>query len=464
MKIPNRVLGFVDFNGEKLPFEFNKKEFVLSLYYISEEESRKHYFDGFRKGKVDPKEHKWIDKLIINGRTSEGYAICFRTQDSSSTYNGYYTYNIDWYYIYDKPIELVDEIRIFGVDIDYFYDSTRLLNDNIKYNIDTDLTLKLISANIGKVGDLYCGEYDVEENHIRFSCSSNVKIHESSNTALKAESFLKVEISKSTNIERIVGIVSTISCFIMYVCYRRNIYFSNIKTYFTDESGIKRDCGILVFNKNVEFENCDKDYKRIIKAEYLNNHTADLIRAIENEEITLEHICKSVDDRLHYPISRIIMILSAFEREFRNIYGQDTDRAEEYIKAKGEIVEIILKHADKLSGKRRKYYKSIAKLVKDSDLSYGDKFKHALSDCKNIMEPILTGYFEGEYEKIVDDVSESVNKLRNEIAHNSLDCDIEARNLVDIFIVEEMLYVIRLKKVGIEDLFIKRILNELFKI
>ena len=117
-----------------------------------------------------------------------------------------------------------------------------------------------------------------------------------------------------------------------------------------------------------------------------------------------------------------------------------------------------------MSGKRRKYYKSIAKLVKDSDLSYGDKFKHALSDCKNIMEPILTKYFEGEYEKIVDDVSKSVNKLRNEIAHNSLDFDIEARNLVDIFIVEEMLYVIRLKKVGIEDLFIKRILNELFKI
>ena len=41
--------------------------------------------------------------------------------------------------------------------------------------------------------------------------------------------------------------------------------------------------------------------------------------------------------------------------------------------------------------------------------------------------------------------------------------ELEARHLTDIKFVEEMLYVIRLKKIGIEDAIIKKSINELFR-
>ena len=96
------------------------------------------------------------------------------------------------------------------------------------------------------------------------------------------------------------------------------------------------------------------------------------------------------------------MILAAFERTFRIIYGQDVRRSDDYKAIKSEVA-------------------------------------------------------------IIDEVSISINGLRNGIAHSRLDMEHEARHLTDIKFVEEMLYVIRLKKMGVEDTIIQKSINELFK-
>ena len=156
------------------------------------------------------------------------------------------------------------------------------------------------------------------------------------------------------------------------------------------------------------------------------------------------------------------MILSAFEREFRNIYGQDVRRADEYKQTKSEVIKLIEEFADTLGGKQRKYAKGFAKGIKNSDSSYGDNLKFALEDCRSIMEPFITRRFEGNYEDIINDVSININEIRNGIAHSRLDMELEARNLVDIQFVEEMLYAIRLKKMGIDNTVIQKAINELF--
>ena len=59
--------------------------------------------------------------------------------------------------------------------------------------------------------------------------------------------------------------------------------------------------------------------------------------------------------------------------------------------------------------------------------------------------------------------SSNINELRNGIAHSRLDLELKARHLIDIKFVEEMLYAIRLKKIGIENLIIQRSINDLFR-
>ena len=126
------------------------------------------------------------------------------------------------------------------------------------------------------------------------------------------------------------------------------------------------------------------------------------------------------------------------------------------------MIKLIEEFAETLSGKQKKYAKGFAKGIKNNDSSYGDNLKFALEDCKSIMEPFITRRFEGSYEEIINDISININEIRNGIAHSRLDLELEARNLVDIQFVEEMLYAIRLKKMGIDNAVIKKAINELF--
>lgn len=115
-----------------------------------------------------------------------------------------------------------------------------------------------------------------------------------------------------------------------------------------------------------------------------------------------------------------------------------------------------------MAWKPRKYVKDFAKGIRNSDSSYGDNFKYALNDCQSIMEPFVTRSFEGTYADIIEGVSDRINALRNGIAHCRLDFVMEACNMEDIMFAEEILYVIRLKKLGLDDQTIKLAIDELF--
>ena len=74
----------------------------------------------------------------------------------------------------------------------------------------------------------------------------------------------------------------------------------------------------------------------------------------------------------------------------------------------------------------------------------------------------MTRYFNGTYEEIIEEIGLSVNSLRNGVVHGRLDMELEARHITDIKFVEEMIYVIRLKSIGIDEVVIKQIINNLF--
>ena len=71
------------------------------------------------------------------------------------------------------------------------------------------------------------------------------------------------------------------------------------------------------------------------------------------------------------------MILAAFERTFRIIYGQDVRRSDDYKAIKSEVAQLIEEHAENMTGKQKKYVKGFVKGILNSDSSYNIR----LSDC-----------------------------------------------------------------------------------
>ena len=114
MKIPNRIVGFLDFKDLKVPFEFEKETFELKLYHPAEDGRYELLAEGVESFGFNIKEHKWIDSITLKGETSERLFIYFGTTDNPSSYNGYLTYNVEWYYVTDDDSESIIEVRFLG--------------------------------------------------------------------------------------------------------------------------------------------------------------------------------------------------------------------------------------------------------------------------------------------------------------------------------------------------------------
>lgn len=112
---------------------------------------------------------------------------------------------------------------------------------------------------------------------------------------------------------------------------------------------------MLVFPSKKDTETHKNVKKRIIGYDLLLNKAAKIFTLINKNKIGFGHICKSIEDRRHYPVSRTIMILTEFEREYRNIYGTDYNRSEEYIDVKNNVVDLINQYSQVQHGKRRQY-------------------------------------------------------------------------------------------------------------
>lgn len=462
MKIPERFVGFVEIDNEKIPFEFDKIDFKLNLYLPVEENRFKEIFSGFSIYESNLKEHKWIEKIQIEGTTSEGHKVYFSTIDNPSNYNGYRTYEIEWFYLTDQETVAIDELRFMGREIDFFYSPARNFQNSIKYEQENTRKIESMSVETIKTEDMCGGKYNSGDIEVEVACASYATLHYYSDKPFESESALKMKFSRAINLAEIVDSAFDGLSFIKYVSYRSNTAVKEIRSYITNDEGLKMNCGFLCLKPRADEETHKKANERIISAENLGEHIADIFNAIHKNEFAFGHLCESIKGTNSYPISRFIMILSAFEREFRNVYGQDARRSDDYKTIKGEVADSIRSLANNYSGRKRKYVNDFAKGIENLDSSYGDNLRYAFANCQEIMEPFISRRYEGTYSDIINDISDSINGLRNGVAHSRLDLEIEPRHITDIQFVEEMLYVIRLKKVGVEKIEIQKSINKLF--
>lgn len=463
MNIPGRIVGFLSEEFHEYVFEFDKVKLEVRLYSTSREVVRENMVNSFRRFAENYKQHRWLDALTLKGITSEGYLVYFGTLDNPSCYNGYLTYEVNWYYITDNNDGIIDEIRFHGREIDCFFDPENTFKIDLKYGGEKFVTVDSINIEASNSEEISCGMFMHGALRVDSFCGSNTTLKYNSAVPLNARSYYSMKLSSPIGIDELRDIITVFQKFLRYICYRTNVEISEISTYCLAEYGMRKECGKFVLDQTCGVEENSHIHDRIISASDLREHSSELLLAIDEGKIRDDYLCDSLKDCTHYTTSRVIMILAAFEREFREIYGQDIRRSEKYKAAKELTVECILNLANKMTGKQKKYIRDFAKGIENHDSSYGDNLEYAFIDCRSIMEPFVTRHFEGAYKEIVETVAVNINYLRNGIAHSRIGMNIEPRNLTDIKFVEEMIYVIRLKKLGLNENVIKKIINSLFR-
>ena len=157
------------------------------------------------------------------------------------------------------------------------------------------------------------------------------------------------------------------------------------------------------------------------------------------------------------------MVLAAFERVYGNIYGKDTDRSDEYIEIKAKVVDLIEQLRIENTGKRKKAAKTLKDYVFNRDASFSSNTAYALKDCADVMKPFVKKRFKGDYDDVVEEISERIGVVRNGVAHCKLDFELEAVHLTDILIMEELLYAMQLKHIGLTTYECHKAIGRLFR-
>lgn len=467
MKKPDRLIGYLEYEETYFPFEFDQETFTLLLFPPSIEEwnrtsSPRNMMQDFS---CDYKKHEWLKKYRISGYTSEKNKIIFEVTDNRVNWRGFYKFPVNWYFYYSDELnpDEIDGFKVKGDEVDYFFAPGQLLKPDIELS-DNGKAIKQMS--IAAKGNVVkpCGRYQISTDvEATMEVSAFSTMHTNSWTnVLEVTSAFTTIFSCPVNLDILLDSFKNVRCFFMYATYRANITIHTAEAFRVDDKGLRDYKGLLVYKQIYQAEELKDAKDRVIKYGRLGEKVGELFTCIQKDMFEYEHLCRSLKDTHIYVTNRTILILTAFEREYRNIYGKDSGRSPEYIQVKKDIMDIIKKYLEESHGKQREYAGEFLRAVKKRDNSFSTNVYNALVDCQEIMKYFLEQHYYGTYEETAKSIGARIGGVRNGIAHSRLDLRLDATHLADIKIVEELIYAMRLRKIGIQSTEIQKAIKELF--
>lgn len=467
MKKPERFVGYVEYDQKEIPFEYDESRYELRLYPSKEQYADYNSPQAFFKLFENTKEHKWISIKKIHGRLSDNKNIIFGVRETQGNFQGFISHEVSWYYLYseDSNIDMISGVKFEGDTIDYFYSPTNAIEATLKFAPERTYVNK-ISVNSIETEEKSMGIYrQRDELDVTTSITAYCNYKTDNYTdPISAQSAIYADYSIVGSLDDVFSTCFVINLFLEFISYRKNVAIKDAYTFTRSENGKRNICGILHFcNEVLTEKNTTKARKRIIRYKYMDSDSCGkLLTCLNQKLLKLDYVCESVDKRHHYSSARMIMILAEFEREFRNIFGQEANRSEEFHNVKELALSLFDELTNNSHGKQKTYVKELKKHLANHDSSYSNNVKFAMTKYTDCLTPFVRRHYEGSVEENIDGISSRIGTMRNGIAHNKLDFDFAPVHLADIKIIEELIYVMRLIDVGVSEENCRHIINELF--
>lgn len=464
------IKGFLKFENEA--YDFFCENGILCLYPKSRDKGGNELSFYEEKTQIEKVRQEKIDKIYLDGYLPENNKeIKFEVLTDKSYNNGFIYFNVCSYYIYEKDrIRLreikredckyekkqekienkINEIIILGREINYFL-SPEQVYTNIQDGTDEyGNKLELIAYKTTEKRD--CGKLTWKGIDIRIYIRSKTSLNTDSLQPISLESELVIDFSESVDLEYLKEIIMALKLTFVYLCKRESIEFKLIQTVYKEEKENKIFGEyIIVDNEKIDETNVNLK-KYIIKYECLEEKFIDLVKKILDGELYIEHIPQNLKETENYNLSHMLLDFTAFESEFNNIYHEDEVRSEQFIEVKKDLLEEIKSYEQikNYTGKRKKYLKNFIRNIGHMENSLGEKIKHAIKDSQKYIEVFFRYYYSREYnKKEMNDMCERMNKIRNQLAHGNFLLELTKDNVFDFKILECLLYIIRLKNLGL---------------
>lgn len=281
---------------------------------------------------------------------------------------------------------------------------------------------------------------------------------------LSINSALIFDFEKTNDYNFILRLFYIAKQFIQFLCYRRDVYLPNVDLYAPYEN--VKYLKFATLHIIDELHSCDLNSlkeKRYISQSLIVGYEGKILADIADNLLYLRHLPETYKSGRLIDASRFIMIMAAFEWEFKRMYPDGIPKDSNTIQIENEAMEAIEDLINKSKGKLKKKYKFLKNLISSDNLQSkiiktGNDFDDAIGNFgKNLYElnnEIL------DYSKMGDRLANQ----RNNFAHGNLNKDFIGFSLLDLIYLEYIIYAMQLRYYGISDINIRKAINNLFRL
>ena len=301
---------------------------------------------------------------------------------------------------------------------------------------------------------------DEKEVSVHFSIGRQVSTG-IQDTPLKLTSIMVFEFEPTEDYSFIFQLYNIAKCFIQYLCYRRNIVIDAVELSEMVDGKYHICAKMQILESNHLCEKKTIKDGRYIRQHYIAGLEGKILSDIVSDTIYMRHLPDSYEDGCHIDAARFVMITAAFEWEFRRIFPKGVKKEVGKIKAEEQATQMLQELVDESRGELKSIYKYLQKSIGFNPLSGKITFVGKnLAEIIDIFGEYLYGL---NNEKLnYSKMGERLSQQRNNYAHGNLDKDFVGLSLLDLIFLEIVLYAMQLKYYGLEDIKIKKAINELF--
>lgn len=440
--------GYYIYNNEKYIFELED-----DLMTVTEENKINiENFLSMINGNYE--KEKSIQILRVKMFPNWNDAIIFH-RENLEYIGGIYEFKIIGLIEFVNKEERIDGINFFSKELDYMYDLSKALDKfTYKTNGEVDISYKSFEETNTMKKLLKIDGKDIKYSFsINRNFSSNLP-----NNYVQTETLLRYEYDNlSENYVLIYNLANITHRFISYLYYRQNTNFDRIVLLKKENEKYFKVAEMTMLLKDCVN---DKKYLQKYHINYDNIKNIDdkILQAIIDNQLFIRHIPNNEKDRNIITPQSFVMVSSAFEWEFNQLFQEGVKHSQNREK---NIEEIKNRLSEALSEKRYdKFLKEIIKNIGKDNLE--SKLIFANKELKNESEIFLKYLLELNNIENTNSIFTELQKLRNDFAHGNLEINLELKGLVGMIYLERIVYIMQLKRLGLDEKNIKIAINDLF--
>ena len=217
---------------------------------------------------------------------------------------------------------------------------------------------------------------------------------------------------------------------------------------------------MTLFIHNIDEAEEDYIKKYHINYDYIKTIDHKILQAIVDEKIFIRHIPENELKRNQITPQSFVIVSSAFEWEFKQLFTNVVEHTKTKINKMEEIKNDLLQLSVNYDKQKNKVIKKIVEDVGRDNLE--SKIIYTNKKLSNISEIFLQYLCNLNYIKNKNKIFTNLQKLRNDFAHGNMDIDIDSDGFVGIIYLERLIYIMQLKRFGLDDENIKKAINKLF--